>query len=126
MSFVSLTHTCSGYCPDALTPTLTTTALYRSSLEWFEARFWKPTPKGLPSSLVQLMHKVSVHVHIEPPFLCAPVAHLQCSSGRAPTEGTGPRSVSLPAGWSHSSGRSARARRRYPPIRNQSKSLPRG
>src|SRR5580692_11820383 len=33
---------------------LTTTALYRSSSEWFEARSWKPTPKGLPSSLMQL------------------------------------------------------------------------
>jgi hypothetical protein len=39
-----------------LTPTLTTTAFDRSRLEWFEARSWKPTSKGLPSSLTQLKH----------------------------------------------------------------------
>jgi len=38
LSFVSLILTCPRYVLDALTPTLTTTALYRSSLEWFEAR----------------------------------------------------------------------------------------
>jgi hypothetical protein len=27
-------------------------------LEWFEARSWKPTPKGLPSSLMQLRHNL--------------------------------------------------------------------
>ena len=49
-----LIHTCLRYVLNALTPMLTTTALYRSSLGWFEARSWKPTPKGLPSSLMQL------------------------------------------------------------------------
>ncbi len=39
-----------------LTPTLTTTALDRSSLGWFEARSWKLASKGLPSSLTQLVH----------------------------------------------------------------------
>ena len=39
-----------------LTPTLTTTAFDRSSLEWFETRSWKPASKGLPSSLTQLVH----------------------------------------------------------------------
>ena len=38
---------------------LTTTAFDRSSLEWFGARSWKPTPKGLPSSLVQLRRRSS-------------------------------------------------------------------
>ena len=52
---------------------LTTTALYCSSFEWFGACSWKPTPKGLPSSLVQLMHKVLVHLEL----LCAPAAHFQ-------------------------------------------------
>jgi len=42
-----------------LTPTLTTTAFDRSSLVWFEARSWKLTSKGLPSSLTQLMHAQS-------------------------------------------------------------------
>ena len=37
LSFVSLFHTCSRYSLDTLTPTLTTTALYCSSLGWFEA-----------------------------------------------------------------------------------------
>ena len=36
--FVSLIPTCPRYVLGALTPTLTTTALDRSSLEWFEAR----------------------------------------------------------------------------------------
>ena len=38
------------------TPTLTTTAFDRSSLEWFETRSWKLASKGLPSSLTQLVH----------------------------------------------------------------------
>jgi hypothetical protein len=37
LSFVSLIHTCPRYIPGALTPMLTTTTLYRSSLEWFGA-----------------------------------------------------------------------------------------
>jgi hypothetical protein len=66
MAFVSLIHTCSRSFLDALTPTLTTTTFDRSSLEWFGARLWRPTPKDLPSSPVQLMHKASVHDG--PPF----------------------------------------------------------
>ena len=73
MSFVSLIPTCSRYFLDALTPTLTTTAFDRSSLEWFEACFWKPTSKGRPSSPVQLIHKASSHDG--PPLLCVPAAH---------------------------------------------------
>ncbi|HTR07394.1 MAG TPA: hypothetical protein VMJ11_12220, partial [Paraburkholderia sp.] len=38
LSFVSLIHTCPRYILGAFTPTLTTTALYRSSLRWFDAR----------------------------------------------------------------------------------------
>jgi hypothetical protein len=67
-----LIHTCSRYILNALTPTLTTTALYRSSLEWFEARSWKPTPKDLPSSLMQLRHNPLVHG--EPPS-CVQLRH---------------------------------------------------
>ena len=37
---------------------LTTTAFDRSRLKWFEARFWKPTPRGHPSSLMQLCTQV--------------------------------------------------------------------
>ena len=33
---------------------LTTLALYQSSLRWFEACSCKPTPRGLPSSLMFL------------------------------------------------------------------------
>ena len=35
------------------TVTLTTMALYHSSLRWFEACSCKPTPRGLPSSFMQ-------------------------------------------------------------------------
>jgi hypothetical protein len=34
--------------------TLTTAALYQCNLRWFEACSCKPSPKGLPSSSVQL------------------------------------------------------------------------
>src|SRR3954470_2689097 len=62
----------------ALTPMLTTTALYRSSLAWFEACSWKPTPKGLPSSHRQLRAQF---VRSFSTFLfCAPAAHSQCPS----------------------------------------------
>src|SRR4051794_39837400 len=54
------------------------TALYRSSLAWFGAGSWKRTPKGLPSSLMQLVHDRSVHR--EPSFL-APAAHSRWPSG---------------------------------------------
>jgi hypothetical protein len=54
--------TCSGYVPVALLQRSLPTALDRSSLEWFEACSWKPTPKGLPSSPVQLMHDRSAHL----------------------------------------------------------------
>jgi len=37
-----------------LTATLTTTALDRSSLQWLELSSWSPSPKGPPSSLVEL------------------------------------------------------------------------
>jgi hypothetical protein len=70
LPFVSLTLTCSRYRLDALTPTLTTDGLHRSSLEWFEACSWKPTPKGPPSSLVQLTHS-RVSPFWDLPF-CAP------------------------------------------------------
>ena len=60
-----LIHTCLRYVLNALTPMLTTTTLDRSSLGWFEARSWKPTPKGPPSSLMQLCHNPSVQS--EPP-----------------------------------------------------------
>ncbi len=39
--------------------TLTTMTLYHSSLRWFEACSCKPTPRGLPSSFVQLRAKLS-------------------------------------------------------------------
>src|SRR5262249_8800017 len=56
LALVSPDRTCKEMPLPALTPTLTTTAFDRSSLEWFEARSWKPASKGLPSSLTQLMH----------------------------------------------------------------------
>jgi hypothetical protein len=37
----------------AFSTTLTTPALYRSSSWWFGARPYRPTPRGLPSSLMQ-------------------------------------------------------------------------
>jgi len=77
LAFVSLTLTCSGYFPVALTPMLTTTAFDRSSLEWFGTRSWKPIPKDLPSSPVQLVHIWSAHS--EPPFR-APAAHSKRSA----------------------------------------------
>src|SRR6187431_1921358 len=62
----------------ALTPMLTTTALYRSSLAWFEACSWKPTPKGLPSSHMQLRAQF---VRSFSTFLfCAPAAHFPSHS----------------------------------------------
>ncbi len=45
--------------------------LNHSSFEWFEADSWKPSPKGLPSSLMKLSHKVLVHYEL----LGVPVAH---------------------------------------------------
>jgi hypothetical protein len=36
LAFVSLIHTCLRYVLNALTPSLTTTTLYRSGMEWFE------------------------------------------------------------------------------------------
>ena len=56
LSLVSPNLTCPRIRPRTLTPTLTTTAFDRSSLEWFEACSWKPASKGLPSSLTQLVH----------------------------------------------------------------------
>ena len=50
---ISLIHTGHGL-GHAFPLTLTTTALYRCSLRWFEACSCKPTPRGLPSSSVQL------------------------------------------------------------------------
>ena len=82
LAFVSLTLTCSGYFPVALTPMLTTTAFDRSSLEWFGTRSWKPIPKDLPSSPVQLVHIWSAHS--EPPFR-APAAHSKRSAPFANT-----------------------------------------
>lgn len=72
--FVFLILTCLSFL-STLTRMLTTTALYRSSFEWFEICSWKPISKGLPSSSVKLMHKVSVYVL----FLCAHAAHFQFS-----------------------------------------------
>ena len=50
----------SSSIPDVfMTPfpsTLTTPALYRSSLRWFETRSCNPIPRGLPSSLMQHCH----------------------------------------------------------------------
>jgi len=40
--------------PRTFYPTLTTTALYRSSSGWFETCSLKPIPRGLPSSPMQL------------------------------------------------------------------------
>jgi len=60
LSLVSPDLTCPEIYLQTLTPTLTTAAFDRSSLEWFEACSWKPASKGLPSSLTQLVHsKVS-------------------------------------------------------------------
>jgi hypothetical protein len=71
LSLVSPDRTCPEIYLRTLTPTLTTTAFDRSSLEWFEARSWKLASKGLPSSLTQLVHskvsfllsKTSLFVH---------------------------------------------------------------
>ena len=49
----NLIHWWSGLC-HAFSLTLTTKALYRCSLRWFETRSCKPTPRDLPSSSVQL------------------------------------------------------------------------
>ena len=54
-----------------LTPTLTTAAFGRSSLEWFEARSWKLASKGLPSSLTQLVHAQVSFPFRKPPYSCA-------------------------------------------------------
>ena len=65
-SFISLIYTGISYT-DALPPMLTTAALYRSSLEWFETRFWKPISKGRiesfdpPSSLARLLRARVIH-----------------------------------------------------------------
>jgi hypothetical protein len=75
-----LIPTCLGYVPNALTPMLTTTALYRSSLGWFEARSWKPTPKGL-SFISHAALTQSVSSSRRTSFLRAPAAHFQCPSG---------------------------------------------
>jgi hypothetical protein len=53
LTLISLIHTWHGLC-HAFSLTLTTTALYRCSLRGFEACSCKPTPRGLPSSSVQL------------------------------------------------------------------------
>jgi hypothetical protein len=52
LSFVSRMHTCTS-CSRAFPPTLTTTALYRSSLDRFGICSGKPIPRGLPSSIAQ-------------------------------------------------------------------------
>ena len=36
--------------------TLTTLALYQRSLRWFEVYSYKPTSRGLPSSLITVTH----------------------------------------------------------------------
>jgi len=56
LSLVSPDRTCPEMLLRTLTPTLTTAAFDRSSLEWFEACSWKPASKDLPSSLTQLVH----------------------------------------------------------------------
>ncbi len=56
LALVSPNLTCPEIRLRTLTPTLTTTAFDRSSLEWFEARSWKLASKDLPSSLTQLVH----------------------------------------------------------------------
>ena len=56
LALVSPDRTCPEMLLRTLTPTLTTAAFDRSSLEWFEACSWKPASKGLPSSLTQLVH----------------------------------------------------------------------
>ena len=43
------------------TSMLMTTTLNESHLKWFEACFWKPTSKGLPSSSIELIHKTLVY-----------------------------------------------------------------
>ena len=52
LSLVSLNLTCHDLCHD-FSLTLTTMALYHSSLRWFGACSCKPTPRDLPSSFVQ-------------------------------------------------------------------------
>jgi hypothetical protein len=47
---------------ETFSSTLTTMALYHSSLRWFEARSCKPAPRGLPSSSVQL-HTSQSYIH---------------------------------------------------------------
>jgi len=56
-------------------PTLTTTALYRSSSGWFETCFLKADPEGHPSSSTQLYNTISFHLLLLP-CLCSthPVA----------------------------------------------------
>ncbi len=53
--FVFLIPTCTSYLSH-FSSMLMTITLNDSHLKWFEACFWKPTSKGLPSSSTELMH----------------------------------------------------------------------
>ena len=65
--FVSLIHTCHVLLHN-FTSTLTTITLNDSRLKWFGAYFWKPTPKDLPSSLIELNKiKALCLFHHKPP-----------------------------------------------------------
>jgi hypothetical protein len=47
---------------NAFSSSLTTKALYSSSMKWFDASFRKPTPRGLPSSYIQLQFLSKLNV----------------------------------------------------------------
>jgi hypothetical protein len=72
---VRLSDTHLPECLRTFDPTLTTTPLERSSLDWFETRSCKPIPRGLPSSFPQLVHTVRNSNYVSLP--CASAAHLE-------------------------------------------------
>ncbi len=65
---LSISHMTHNY---AFSITLTTLALYQSSLWLFEACSCKPAPRGPPSSIVQLSHLVCSFLNIP----CVSTAH---------------------------------------------------
>jgi len=52
LALVSMYLTCPDLRP-GFSSTLTTKALYLSSLRWFEISSYQPTPRDLPSSFIQ-------------------------------------------------------------------------
>ena len=71
LSFVSLFLTCLGYLPIALPPTLTTTALDRSSLGWFGACSLKTDSEGPPFIFRAALCRVgqlTIHLLSAPPL----------------------------------------------------------